>query len=77
MSPKERKKITSPELVNYRVSLLEEGQLKHEDRLRKLEDFVTREDAAGVPLKTVWLIAGIVATVIGAVITAILEVYQP
>lgn len=49
MTPKQR--ITSKDLINYRVSLLEEGQLKHEDRIRLLEDFVTRENAGGLSMK--------------------------
>lgn len=61
------------QLRDYRIDKLEDIALKHEERMRGLEDFVTRENAQGVPVRTIFLIAGVVATIIGGIIVAILK----
>ena len=74
----------TPQLNNYRLEKLEEGMIEtrkeivqlhaeHENRLRNIEDFVTRAGAGGVPLKTVFLIASVVATIIGGILAAVLK----
>lgn len=60
-------------LRDYRISRVEDAIAKHEERIRIIEDFVTREGAGGVPLKTIWLIAGVAATVAGGIVTAVLK----
>lgn len=71
-------------LVNYRLDKVEDAMIKygqdmaraearHEERFRKLEDFVTREGAGGVPMKTIWIIAGVVGTIFSAVLIAALK----
>ena len=69
----DRPKGNGQQLRDWRIAKLEEIILQHETRLRNMEDFVTRENAGGVPLKTVWLIAGVVATIIGGILTAFLK----
>lgn len=60
-------------LVEYRLGKIEE-QLKDYNRdMENVKDFVTRSGAEGVPMKTIFLIAGIVATVIGGIISVILK----
>lgn len=69
----ERPKSNGNALRDYRILKTEELLEKHDDRIKIIEDFVTREGAGGFSMKQVLAVAAVVGTILGGILTAVFK----